>query len=170
MRLGGTIANAIHYGEILFLAVPYRSVEEVLEQALIRLEGRIVVDCTNPVIFGGEHPELAMGFSTSAAEQIAQMIPEAKMVKAYNTSFVELVQDGPLFRSYMMHLCFIVEMMQMQKKLFAKIIADTGFDPVDCGPLNSARLLRAYGCAISCALGYSMEMGREIAFKLLKRS
>ena len=161
--VGGTIANAIHYGEIVFIAVPYKSVEEVL-RSTDTFRGKIVVDCTNPVIFN-DIPELAIGHTTSAAEQIARMIPEAKVVKAYNTAPTELVEQGPYFGPHDASMFYCGDD-EEAKASVRKIIADSGFDPVDCGPLSSARLLEPMAVLV---IRQSMSMGREIAFKLLRR-
>ncbi|MCB0853415.1 MAG: NAD(P)-binding domain-containing protein [Bacteroidetes bacterium] len=162
---GGTIANAVHFGEIVFLAVPYKSIEEVLRNS-DSFNGKIVVDCTNPVIFG-EYPELAIGHTTSAAEQIAKMIPEAKVVKAFNTAFSNHIANGPYFGPNDGSMFFCGDDAQA-KAAVAKVIEATGFEPVDCGPLSSARMLEPMAVLI-IRLGNNMGMGNEIAFKLLTR-
>ncbi|MDX2246905.1 MAG: NADPH-dependent F420 reductase [Bacteroidia bacterium] len=162
---GGSVANAIHYGEIVFLAVPYKSVEEVLRNT-DSYRGKIVVDCTNPVIMGNP-AELAIGFTTSAAEQIARMIPEAKVIKAYNTAFAHHIADGPYFGPNDASMFFCGDD-AAAKASVARLIEATGFEPVDCGPLSSARLLEPMAVLI-IRLGYNLGMGSEIAFKLLKR-
>lgn len=162
---GGTLANAIHYGEILFLAVPYKALESVL-RTTDTYRGKIVVDCTNPLI-PGEFMDIALGHTTSAAEQIAQMIPEAKVIKAYNTAYVELIADGPYFGAHDASMFYCGDDAEA-KEAVAKVIAATGFEPVDCGPLSSARMLEPMA-ALLIRLGINMGMGREIAFKLLSR-
>ena len=163
---GGTIANAIHFGEVVFLAVPYKAIEEVLRNT-DSLKGKIVVDCTNPAIFG-DVPELAIGHTTSAAEQIAKMIPGATVVKAFNTAFANHIANGPYFGPNDGSMFYCSDNDEAKTSI-AKIIEATGFEPVDCGPLSSARLLEPMAVLIM-RLGYTMGMGNEIAFKLLTRS
>ncbi|MEL6671655.1 MAG: NADPH-dependent F420 reductase [Bacteroidota bacterium] len=162
---GGTIANAIHFGEILVLAVPYKSVEEVLRNT-DTFRGKIIIDCTNPVIVG-DSIELAIGHTTSAAEQIAQMVPGATVVKAYNTAFANQIQEGPFFgpNDGTMFYCGDDE---QAKAAVAKLLVDTGFDAVDAGPLDSARLLEPLATLLM-RLGYTQSMGTDMAFKLLRR-
>ncbi len=161
---GATIANTIHYGEIIILAVPYKSIEEILRNT-DNFRGKIVIDATNPLVFEGM-PDLAFGHSTSAAEQIAKMLPEVKVVKAFNTAFTETYtysSFGPNDAS--MFYCGDDE---DAKQVVKKIISDIDLDPVDCGPLSSARMLESLA-ALLIRLGVNMGLGREIAFKLLKR-
>ncbi|MEM6629824.1 MAG: NADPH-dependent F420 reductase [Bacteroidota bacterium] len=160
----GTIANAIHYGEVIILAVPYKSVDEVLGH-IDTYKDKIVVDATNPLIFKGM-AELALGHETSAAEQIAQMVPEAKVIKAFNTAFTETYEFtsfGPNEASM-----FYCGDDSEAKDVVKKIILDLDLDPVDCGPLDSARLLEPLATLI-IRIGVNMGQGREIAWKLLKR-
>ena len=162
---GGTLASAIHFGEILFIAVPYKAIESVLRNT-DSFRGKIVVDCTNPLI-PGEWADLAMGHTTSAAEQIAKMIPEATLVKAYNTAFTGLIENGPYFGPNDASMFYCGDD-QAAKASVAKLIEATGFDPIDCGPLSSARMLEPMA-ALLVRLGHNMDMGREIAFKLISR-
>lgn len=161
---GATLANTIHYGEVIILTVPYKAVEETIRNT-DNFRGKIVIDATNPVVFENL-PDLAFGHTTSAAEQIAKMLPEAKVVKAFNTAFTETytyTSFGPNEAS--MFYCGDDD---DAKAVVKKIITDIDLDPVDCGPLQSARLIEPMA-ALLIRLGVNMGLGREIAFKLLKR-
>ena len=160
----GTLANAIHYGEVVIIAVPYKSVEEVLGH-IDTYRGKIIVDATNPLIFKGM-AELALGHDTSAAEQIAKMIPEAKVVKAFNTAFTE-TYEATSFGANEASMFYCGDDSEA-KEIVKKIILDLDLDPVDCGPLDSARLLEPLA-ALIIRVGINMGQGREIAWKLLKR-
>lgn len=162
---GGSISSAIHFGEIVFLAVPYKAIEEVLRKG-DSFKDKVVVDCSNPVVFG-EYAELAIGHTTSAAEQIAKMIPDAKVVKAYNTAFSNHIENGPYFgpNDGSMFYCGDDD---EAKSAVSNLITATGFEPVDCGPLSSARLLEPMA-VLMMRLGINLGMGNEIALKLLSR-
>ncbi|GAB4408353.1 MAG: NAD(P)-binding domain-containing protein [Bacteroidia bacterium] len=163
---GGTIASAIHYGEIVILAVPYKAIEEVL-RSTDSFRGKIVIDCTNPFMRTPGGVELALGHTTSAAEQIARMIPEARVVKAFNTAFARHMASGPYFGANDGTMFYCGDDADA-KEAAARIIAATGFEPVDCGALTSARYLEPMA-ALIVRLGMS-GMGDDIAFKLLRRS
>lgn len=161
---GGSITHAIHYGEIIILAVPYKAVEETLRQAG-SLKGKIIVDCTNPLTFSDD-VHLAIGHRTSGAEQIAKMAPDAKVVKAFNTAFSHLMEEGPYFgaNDASMFYCGDDQEAKDQVKV---LIEAVGFEAVDSGPLYSARELEPMAALIIrlARLG----AGNEIAYKLLKR-
>lgn len=162
---GGSIIDAIHFGEIVILAVPYKSVETILRSAG-SLRGKILVDCTNPLLFG-ERVSLALGHSTSAAEQIAAMAPEARVVKAFNTAFAEHIEQGPYFGPNDGTMFYCGDDAEA-KKAVARLIEAAGFEPIDAGPLDSARMLEPMA-ALIIRLAINEGMGRELAFKLLQR-
>ncbi len=162
---GGTVANTIHYGEIVIIAVPYKAVEATLRN-IDTFRDKVIVDCTNPIIFG-EMAELAIGHTTSAAEQIAKMVPGAQVVKAFNTSFANHMENGPYFGPHDASMFYCGDD-EEAKEAVCKLIEAVGFEPVDCGPLDSARMLEPMA-ALIIRLGYNLGMGNEIAFKLLKR-
>lgn len=163
---GGSLANAIHYGEIVVLAVPYKAVERIARVS-DNFRGKVVIDCTNPLIFAQSMADLAIGHTTSAAEQIAQMLPEAKVVKAFNTAFAHHIEQGPYFGPHDASMLYCGDDAKA-KEAVSKLIQDVGFEPVDAGPLNSARMLESMA-ALLVRLSNGMNMGREIGFKLLSR-
>jgi 8-hydroxy-5-deazaflavin:NADPH oxidoreductase len=164
--VGGSIANAIHFGEIVILAVPYKAVESCLRHS-DNYRGKIIVDATNPLIFDENGVELAMGFDTSAAEQIAHMLPEVRVVKAFNTATAKMMGEGPYFGPVDGSMCYCGDD-EEAKGHVARLIEATGFVPVDCGPLSSARYLEPMA-ALLVKLALEKKMGPEIAWRLLRR-
>ena len=55
------------------------------------------------------------------------------------------------------------------KEAARRLAADLGFDPVDAGPLQQARLLEAFAM-LWISLAYAQGLGREIAFRLMRRA
>eukprot|EP01035_Chromulina_nebulosa_P060978 gene60978-83398_t len=86
-----SIPDAVAKADIVFLAVPYDAAAAVVDAAG-GLAGKIVVDLTNPM--KADFSGLAIGFSTSAAEEIARLAPQAKVVKGFNTLFASVLQSG----------------------------------------------------------------------------
>jgi predicted dinucleotide-binding enzyme len=64
-------------------------------RALGDLAGKAVIDITNPMT--ADYAGLTIGHTTSAAEEIAQGIPGAEVVKAFNTVFAQVLQEGAEF-------------------------------------------------------------------------
>lgn len=84
-------------GEIVVLAVPYEAVSGIVEGYREQLDGRIVVDLTNPVDFE-TLDSLKVAGDSSAAAELAQSVPGARVVKAFNTNFAGTLasrQVGP---------------------------------------------------------------------------
>ncbi len=73
-------------GDIVVLAVPYVAVASILDLNKTQLEGKIIIDITNPVNFG-TMDDLLVPANSSATEEFAQRIPNARFVKAFNTNF-----------------------------------------------------------------------------------
>lgn len=159
----GTVTDVVEVGDIVFLAVPYSEVTDALKSAG-DLKGKILVDITNaltPDFLG-----LAIGFSTSAAEEIAKLAPNAKVVKAFNTIFAQ-VAANPTFKDGKPAV-FVASDHADAKRKVMELASDIGFDAYDSGPLKNARLIEPLGM-LNIALGYHLGMGADIAFKLMKR-
>src|SRR4051794_32639117 len=79
-------------GAVIVLAIPYGAVDEVLRTYGGQLDGKVLVDITNPVDFSTFTPlEIAAG---SAAQEIAEKAPAANVVKAFNTTFAGTLVVG----------------------------------------------------------------------------
>ena len=80
-------------GDIVVLAVWYQAVDDVLRRYEGELDGKVVVDITNPVDTETYAPlTIEAG---SVAQEIAARVPGAKVVKAFNTTFAGTLVDGP---------------------------------------------------------------------------
>jgi len=160
----GTPAEAAH-ADVILLSVRWPDLPDALRQAG-SLNNRIVIDCTNPL-----KPDLSgleLGYTTSAAEEIARMAPGAKVVKAFNTAFAQVYEEhSRLFGSRRASMLYCSDDAEA-KSVVAKLITDVGFDPVDCGPLSAARLLEPVAM-LMITLGYSMKMGTNMALDLIRR-
>ena len=159
----GTVADAVEFGDVIFLAVPYSEVAAALKSAG-DLKGKILVDITNALTpdFSG----LVVGFSTSAAEEIAKLAPNAKVVKAFNTLFAQVVAN-PQFKDGKAGV-FVASDDADAKKKVMELSSDIGFEAYDAGPLKNARLIEPLGM-LNISLGYHLGMGTDIAFRLIRK-
>ena len=130
------------------------------------LKEKILIDCTNPL--KPDFSELAIGHDTSAAEEIAKMAPGAKVVKAFNSVFADIYNsESRLFGSRMPTMFYCGDD-DGAKSTVAKLIRETGFEPIDAGPLRSARYLEPLAM-LMIQLGYGQGMGTNIALNLIRR-
>jgi 8-hydroxy-5-deazaflavin:NADPH oxidoreductase len=157
-------AEAVRQSDLVLLSVPWSAIDDALKAAG-PLDGKIVIDCTNPIT---PTMELAVGLTTSAAEEIAKRAPGAKVVKAFNTAFAELYHsDSRLFGSRMVTMFYCGDDGEA-KKTAAKLIGATGFTPIDCGPLKYARCLEPVAM-LMIQLGRGMGMGTDMALTIQMR-
>ena len=80
------VAEAAKWGEAIYLAVPYENVQDAVETIGSAAEGKILVDVTNVV---GQGMTIAVGLSTSVAEERQKLATKARVVKAFNSFFPE---------------------------------------------------------------------------------
>ncbi len=83
----GTFAEAAKHGEVLLLAVQGTAAEDVIKLARLENFGtKVLIDVTNPLDFsGGPAPGLFVGSKDSLGERIQRLLPNAKVVKCFNT-------------------------------------------------------------------------------------
>jgi 8-hydroxy-5-deazaflavin:NADPH oxidoreductase len=158
-----TLQDAAKSGDVLLLSTPWPATKEVV-QALGDLTGKVLIDATNPLL--PDLSALALGTTTSAAEQVASWARGAKVVKAFNTVGSNIMEN-PAFGADKPVLFFCGDDAGAKGKV-KQLVDELGFEGVDAGPLTQARLLEPFALLwISLALKYGL--GREIAFKLLRR-
>jgi predicted dinucleotide-binding enzyme len=141
--------------DLLILAVPYNAAADALRSAG-DVTGITVVDISNPVT--PDYSGLALGFSTSAAEEIQKAVPRAKVVKAFNTIFAQVLGAAGGTRAQV----FYAGDDAGAKTAVRALIESLGFEAVDAGPLASGRLLEPLGM-LNIYLGYAGGRGTGIA-------
>jgi len=160
-----TPRDAVEQSEVILFSVKWSDVGEAL-RAAGPLEGKILIDCTNPLTpdAGG----LIIGQTTSAAEEIAKLAPAAKVVKAFNTVFAEVYHSSsPLFGSRRATVFYCGDDENAKKKV-ARLIADASLEPVDAGELKAARYLEPMAM-LMIQLGFGKGLGTNIALSLIRR-
>ncbi len=160
---GGSVADAAEFGDVVLLAVPYDAAKASIA-ACGSLAGKIVIDCSNPM---DKNMDLALGFSTSAAEEISKLAAGSKVVKGMNTVSAKVHESqDPYFQGVAPSVYFAGDDAEA-KEIVAQLIADAGYEAVDAGPLRNARLIEPFGnLLLKMAAG---GMGAFIASKLLVR-
>jgi NADPH-dependent F420 reductase len=161
----GSVAEAFTFGEAVLLAIPWRAVEDVFRNLKVNLKNKILIDCTNPIAPG--LAGLALGYSTSAAEEIAKMAEGARIVKAFNTLGSGNLTD--LTFGSVKADTFICGDDAGAKEIVKKLAEQTGFSVIDCGPLTQARLLEPLAM-LWISLAYKYGYGPDIAIKLLRKA
>lgn len=151
--------EALGDSEVVIVATYYDNSAAAL-RALGPLAGKVVADISNPVT--ADFMRLAIGHDTSAAEEIAQAIPEATVVKAFNTLFAQVLADGPAFAGGAVAPVFYAGDSDRAKEVVKALIGSIGFQPVDAGGLANARYLEPLG-GLNIYFGYGAGLGTSVA-------
>ena len=157
-----SIPEAIQQADIVVLATPWNAASDVAH-AVSDWQGKIVIDATNPIAPGFQ---LAVGHTTSAAEQLATFLPGASVVKAFNTTGAENMAD-PLYDGDPITM-FICGDDEAAKATVTDLAKALGFDVVDVGGLEAARFIEPMAM-VWINLAIKQGLGRNIAFKLVRR-
>lgn len=129
-------------GDIVVLAVPYPAVAAVLEQRADQLEGKIVVDITNPLNFE-TFDELTVPSDSSAAAEIAAKLPGSRVLKAFNTTFAATLASGKV--GDLTTTVLIAGDDADAKSTLAGVVTSGGLKAIDAGALKRAREMEALG-------------------------
>jgi NADPH-dependent F420 reductase len=159
-----TLAGAVAAADVVILAVPGKVAVEAAT-ALGSLAGKVIVDTTNPVAWDAG-PVLAPPAEGSNAAALAAALPEARVVKAFNTFGAEFhvepaLPGGPVDVQ-------LASDDAEAKRTVAAIAERSGFTPIDVGPLRNAALLESLA-VLWIHLATVGGRGRDAAFKWVSR-
>ena len=151
--------NAAAQAEVVVLATGYADAVSAL-QSVGDLTGKVVIDITNPLT--ADFMGLTLGHSTSAAEEIAKALPEAQVVKAFNTLFAQVLAEGADFGKGQIATVFVASDSERARQTASALAESLGFKTVDAGSLKNARYLEPLA-GLNIYLGYGAGLGTGIA-------
>lgn len=133
----GTVADAVTFGEIVILSVPWGAIPEALAQAG-ELGGKIVIDTTNQF---GAGPKPSPG--QTAASFNAQRMPGARYVKSFNTLTARFQQQTADRASPDRVVQWVCGDDPDAKQLAARLIDEMGYLPIDLGGTQTCEAMEA---------------------------
>lgn len=136
VTLFGSKDEVTKLGDIIVLAVPYGAVASILEAN--DFAGKILVDITNPVDFN-TMDGLLVPSNSSATEVIAKAVPNARVIKAFNTNFAYTLA-GDAATTVM-----LASDDNEAKASLTRALEGSQLNLVDAGSLKRARELEALG-------------------------
>ena len=158
----GSIPDVAAFGDVIVLATPWDATADAL-RAAGQLTGKTVIDCTNPLL--PDLSGLTLGTTTSAGEEVAKLVPAAKVVKCFNSlGYANLAH--PMFGSEKASMFFCGDDAGA-KLIVAELGNQLGFDMIDAGPLAQSRWLEAMA-ALWMTMAYKYGGSQRSAFKLLR--
>jgi predicted dinucleotide-binding enzyme len=137
----GTVGDAVT-GEVVVLALPYPALAEVADRYTDGFAGRVVVDVTNPVDFA-TFDALVVPAGSSATAELAERLPQARVLKAFNTTFAATLATGTVGDRPTTVL--VAGDDADAKAALAGIVETAGLRAVDAGSLRRAHELEALG-------------------------
>ncbi|MCV3295657.1 MAG: NADPH-dependent F420 reductase [Oenococcus sp.] len=176
--IGGNFAdggNAVTYlghsdrpetlGDIVVLAVPYPALKDIAEKYVAQLVGKIVIDITNPVNFD-TFDSLTVPTDSSAAQELAQLLPDAKIVKGFNTNFASTLLSKKIGDAQTTTVLLASDH-DAAKETIAQALSGSNLAVVDAGSLKRAKELEEIGF-FQMTLAASEKISWNGGFTLLK--
>jgi 8-hydroxy-5-deazaflavin:NADPH oxidoreductase len=136
-RVATSNVEAAEAADVIVLAVPFSSVPEVAAEIAKAVAGKPVIDATNRMSFGPTGP--AIDTTSSNAEDLAALLPDARVVKAFNTVFASNQAD-PIVEGAQLSGFVAADDAEATATVLA-LVGSIGLDPVYVGPLSRARQL-----------------------------
>jgi hypothetical protein len=164
--LGDFMRNdkAVATAEVVVVALPWPETEPALKALGAALDGKVVIDATNPI--RADFTGLELGHDDSAAERLQRLLPSARVVKAFNTPGAANMTD-PAYPQGKVTM-FLAGDDASAVATVRGLAADAGFDPVAVGPLALARQLEQLAW-LWIHLAYKAGLGPDFALRLEKR-
>lgn len=162
--LVGANREAAGFGEVVVLAVPYAALDGALDDAG-PLDGKVLWSCVNAL--KRDMSGLAVGFHSSAAEEVARRAPGARVVAAI-PPFANALAEGDLrYDRELAPSVFACGDDAAAKLLVTRLVEDLGAHAVDAGPLVAARLVEP-AMMLLISLAYA-GAPRDLGLRLLER-
>lgn len=155
--------EAIPASEVVILASWYGVNLETARSLASELDGKVVVDISNPL--NETYDALVTEGGTSAAENIRDVLPAgAKVVKAFNTTFAGTLMEGEVANQALD--VFLAGDDEGAKQTVATLVTGGGLNAIDAGGLVRARQLEALGL-LGITLQSRLDTGFRTAWKLV---
>jgi len=158
----GTPAEAVRDADAILLAVHWSRVNDVLKQAG-SVSGKVIISCSLPMT--KDDSDLAIAHTSSGAETLAKKARRAHIVSAFGTvpSEVLFAVLDKRRRAPRPSLVYCGDN-RKAKQIAAKLIRDVGFDPIDAGPLTTARYMEPFTMLVA-QLAYEGRSGPQVAYR-----
>jgi 8-hydroxy-5-deazaflavin:NADPH oxidoreductase len=138
---GGTNDEAAAFGDVLLYSARGIDPAEVLKSIAV-LQGKILIDLNNWAIPEGFAYE---PIAISLAETLAKQVPEAIVVKAFNTMAQEVFEIPKAELQKQQVSVFVASDDAISRQTVMQLAAEIGFNSIDSGVLRNARMLEGLG-------------------------
>jgi 8-hydroxy-5-deazaflavin:NADPH oxidoreductase len=139
----GTLEEAARFGDVLLLAIPWRNRESLPRAELFM--GKVVIDAMNPYTAFGSVMDLG---GSSSSEEVAKLLPGARLVKAFNTMAFRDLEAGAFRTGKDRWVIYVAGDDADAKRVVSGLIEEIGFVPVDTGSLREGGRMQQPGTAL----------------------
>jgi hypothetical protein len=160
--LSGSPADAAAFAEVVVLAVPYSAVPDALAAAG-SLAGKLLFSCVNAL--KPDYSGLAVGTTSSAAEEIARLAPGADVVEGLPAFAQVLHSDSQRIAGQRVNV-FVSGNNPASKRIVMGLLEECEAEAIDAGPLWAARYVEP-AMMLLVNLAYGQGLGGRLGFKLL---
>ena len=155
--------NASWEAEIIILAIPFEDEIAIAEKIREVANQKIVISIANPL--NETYDGLLTSPDTSAAEQLQKLLPNSKVVKAFNTILAANF-DQPVLAGKQTD-AFIAGDDEEALDLVSKLVQTTGFNPLIAGPLSTSRILESMQLLL-VQLNFKNEYNWQAGWKIFR--
>ena len=150
----GSVPQAIAFGQVVFVAVPYKALPDIGRDNAAALKGKIVLDACNATA-ARAGPELAAEAEKNGIGVTSQKyLPGTRLVRAFNTMSYKIFAEDANRPDPKLAIPIAGDD-QEAVRVAAQLVRDAGFDPVVVGKLVDARRFQTgtpgYGQRVSAA-------------------
>jgi 8-hydroxy-5-deazaflavin:NADPH oxidoreductase len=144
----GTPIEAISQSDVILLSVWMPDVEAVIGAAG-SMDEKIVITCISALQpdFRGQTMGLPTNLTMSVAESLQNLLPTAKVIEAFNSTFAEIIAADSRQFGHDRPSVFYCGDDAEAKNIVAGLIEDCGYEAIDAGKLTTARSLETLATA-----------------------
>lgn len=159
-----THENGATVGELVIFAVPFQAIDDIINRYKDQLDGKVVVDATNPLNF--QNWDLLVPADSSSAAVTAQKLPNSHVLKAFNTVTAGAMTAGKLANDHAPQVLIAGDDDDAKQKLTSALAASP-LETVNIGPLARACDLEALG-RIELSMAFAKKLPMNGGFLVVK--
>ncbi|KYG98029.1 NADPH-dependent F420 reductase [Bradyrhizobium sp. DOA1] len=144
----GTIREAAEFGDVVLFSVYWPRVDAIVNEVGDRLDGKIVIETMNPLGVTSDFVhfhDLEFMAQNSTAEYLRERLPNARIAKAFNLLAAPVLEAAAWELAQIQPQVYYASDDKDAGQVVRGLIADSGFRPVNAGPLKMARQLEQVG-------------------------
>jgi predicted dinucleotide-binding enzyme len=160
----GTVAEAIAFGEVIVLSVPFKALPELDAETKKALKGKIVIDTSNP------YPERDGVIAEEARKEpggmgavVARLLPGARVVRAFNSVYFEDLKRTVNARGEKIGIPIAGDD-EEGLRTAVELVEHAGLDPVVVGGLSTSKLFDV-GTAVYATSAPAREIREKLHLK-----